>query len=216
MPRVLRLSDTGDAVSALHAALLEHEALPASCAYEVAEKRYGPATEAAVKAWQRRHGLTVDGMVGPRTWSTLEATDPPLTKHFDVVDFACRSGVPYPRLWIPGRLVSLAEMLEVIWTELERPIRITSPYRTPEYNRKVGGKPSSQHLEGRAADIVVVGLDAVVAHDAILMLSRAGKLPQLGGLGKYPPRTAPEPRKGFVHVDIRPQARPGKLARWEG
>ncbi len=32
---------------------------------------FGPTTEAMVKAFQRDHGLTVDGIVGPKTWAAL-------------------------------------------------------------------------------------------------------------------------------------------------
>jgi lysozyme len=32
---------------------------------------FGAKTEAAVKAYQKRHGLTVDGVVGPKTWAKL-------------------------------------------------------------------------------------------------------------------------------------------------
>ena len=34
-----------------------------------------------------------------------------------------------------------------------KPIGVNSGYRSPELNRAVGGKPTSQHLRGEAADI---------------------------------------------------------------
>lgn len=37
------------------------------------------------------------------------------------------------------------------------PFKITSCYRTPEHNRRVGGSPGSMHLKGRAVDIPVSG-----------------------------------------------------------
>lgn len=33
--------------------------------------KFGPKTDAAVKAWQSRNGLTADGIVGPNTWARL-------------------------------------------------------------------------------------------------------------------------------------------------
>nr|WP_323741866.1 peptidoglycan-binding domain-containing protein [Salinibacillus xinjiangensis] len=32
---------------------------------------FGPVTEKAVKKYQRRHGLKVDGLVGPKTWAMM-------------------------------------------------------------------------------------------------------------------------------------------------
>jgi len=36
--------------------------------------KFGPKTEAAVKAWQKANGLTADGMVGPGTWNKMFGT----------------------------------------------------------------------------------------------------------------------------------------------
>lgn len=33
------------------------------------------------------------------------------------------------------------------------PFRITSSFRTPEYNKRIGGSRNSMHLQGRAVDI---------------------------------------------------------------
>ncbi len=40
---------------------------------------FGPATEAALRQFQRLNGLVPDGIVGPRTWATLEAGGIPAT-----------------------------------------------------------------------------------------------------------------------------------------
>lgn len=37
------------------------------------------------------------------------------------------------------------------------PIQISSGYRSPEVNRRVGSSPGSQHVHGEAVDIVVAG-----------------------------------------------------------
>ena len=36
------------------------------------------------------------------------------------------------------------------------PVRITSAYRDPEYNAKIGGAKTSQHITGEAVDIDIV------------------------------------------------------------
>lgn len=49
-------------------------------------------------------------------------------------------------------------ILDPLRAEIKRPIVITSGYRSPAVNRKVGGAPRSQHMLGEAADIVVPGM----------------------------------------------------------
>ena len=51
----------------------------------------------------------------------------------------------------------------------EEPIVITSGYRSPEVNRKVGGAPTSNHLTGCAVDIRVYGIEQALRYAVILM-----------------------------------------------
>jgi hypothetical protein len=52
----------------------------------------------------------------------------------------------------------LALFLEDVRTVIGKPIRINSAYRSPEVNGSVGGKATSQHCLGCAADIRVPGM----------------------------------------------------------
>ena len=51
--------------------------------------------------------------------------------------------------------VELLHILEMVRAHYKQPVVILSGCRCIFYNRKVGGKPSSQHLKSRAADIRV-------------------------------------------------------------
>ena len=53
--------------------------------------------------------------------------------------------------------------------DTEEPIIITSGYRSPELNRKVGGSPTSNHLTGCAMDIRVAGIEQAMRYAVILM-----------------------------------------------
>jgi len=64
---ILRLGDRNLAVLDLQTRLAVH-GLAIAC-----DGVFGPATERAVKGFQRRSGLVVDGVAGPKTWAALTA-----------------------------------------------------------------------------------------------------------------------------------------------
>lgn len=71
--------------------------------------------------------------------------------HFRVKEFACKDGSAIT--FIDDYMVTILELLR---KELgNRPIIITSGYRTPTYNAKVGGAKYSYHMRGMAVDIRV-------------------------------------------------------------
>lgn len=139
-----------------------------------------------------------------------------VTEHFALDEFRQPSayGLPgedYPGEWIADRLIPLCQTLERIREELGAPVRILSGYRSEAYNearRQRGHQVAqfSQHMYGRAADIQVEGHTASEVHARIARLHQEGHLPHLGGLGVY---------DSFVHVDVRPQKSPDKLALWD-
>lgn len=63
-------------------------------------------------------------------------------------------------------------VLQPLRDKLGKPIIITSGYRCPRLNQAVGGVKNSQHLEGKAVDIVVNGMTisaliTFIAHSGI-------------------------------------------------
>jgi len=78
------------------------------------------------------------------------------------------------------------EKLDAIREDAGIPFRITSGYRTPEHNMKVGGVKTSAHRLGRAVDI-----QAVSGHDKFVIVQAAIRQGIMRiGIGKT-----------FVHLD---------------
>ena len=59
-----------------------------------------------------------------------------------------------PRELLPNMTQLIDRVLDPLREAYGRPIRVTSGYRCPELNRVVGGSPTSDHMQARAADIV--------------------------------------------------------------
>lgn len=88
-----------------------------------------------------------------------------LTAHFTLDELlrsqvAARCGIDNnPPGYAQINLARLAETLERVREAIgNRTIQITSGYRSPALNQRIGGSRSSAHMEGRAADIVARGM----------------------------------------------------------
>ena len=115
-----------------------------------------------------------------------------LTTNFYLSEFACNDGtsVPYD---LKDKVQALAEQLQILRDYLNEPIHINSGYRTPAYNKKIGGKPNSYHMKAMAADISVKSKTPKQLASVVEKFISNGTL-KIGGIGVY---------KGFIHVDTR-------------
>lgn len=75
-----------------------------------------------------------------------------LSHHFNRREFACRCGCGQDTVDY-----KLVEVLEKVRKWAGAPVTITSGNRCPEYNKKIGGSPTSKHMNGKAADFSVQG-----------------------------------------------------------
>ena len=110
-----------------------------------------------------------------------------LSKNFKLSELACNDGSGKV-LYVPA----LIDKLQKLRDKLGKPITIVSAYRTPEYNKKVGGAPKSQHMEGTAADIKVSGVTP-------LAVAKAAESVGFTGIGVYT-----HSGNNFTHCDVRP------------
>lgn len=115
-----------------------------------------------------------------------------LTANFSKSEFESKDGSPMP-LDVLQNIQVLAEQLQVIRNEISKPISITSGYRSPNHNARIGGAKHSFHVRGMAADIQVAGMHPMDVKKVILKLMNEGKILK-GGLKAY---------KSWTHVDTR-------------
>lgn len=119
-------------------------------------------------------------------------------RHFTIDEFKCPTEPHYPESGMNPFLLAFVDELR---DRCGFPLRVTSGYRNPQYNKSVGGASKSQHLLGNAADLT----PAQFTTKRLEKLYNIAKDMSPGGLGWYP-------NNRFVHIDVRR----GKKARWEG
>jgi zinc D-Ala-D-Ala carboxypeptidase len=117
-----------------------------------------------------------------------------LSTHFTVGEFIDPHEPDLPPTVSPR----LLQGLEKFRALLDKPVIITSGWRSTGSNREIGGSPTSQHVSGKAADITVRGVSVIDMYRTALLVPEFRE----GGIGVYP-------EENFIHVDVR-----GWRARW--
>ncbi|MBP7948906.1 MAG: DUF882 domain-containing protein [Verrucomicrobiales bacterium] len=122
------------------------------------------------------------------------------TSYFTAVRKGVRNSTPPRALW--KNIVPTLRIVDELRESFGKPCTILSSYRSPDYNKAVGGVGLSQHMEFRALDIAFDGVSPQQVYDRLIDWRSKGKF--TGGLGLYP-------GNGFVHIDTR-----GSNATWRG
>lgn len=104
-----------------------------------------------------------------------------LSTNFKVREFACNDGTD--NILIDLDMIPILQKIRDVGGR----VTINSAYRTPSYNKKVGGASNSYHTKGRAFDIVSERLSIT---DICNLANTLG----VKGIIKYP---------SFVHIDSR-------------
>jgi uncharacterized protein YcbK (DUF882 family) len=120
------------------------------------------------------------------------------SEHLSWAELACKDGTEYPHSFTLDvtRLPNLVEGFEALRQQIHQPLIVLSAYRTPQYNKLIGGASRSQHTEGRALDIrTPKGLTNRQLFDQLVNLSN---VTPIRGIGLY---------RWGCHFDVRPQTR---------
>lgn len=118
-----------------------------------------------------------------------------LSKNFSRDEFKCQCKDNCGFDTVDAELIAVLEKLRLALRNHQ--IKITSGCRCIHHNREVKGSINSYHMSGKAADIVVDGIDADDVADCLEDL-----YPDRYGIGRY---------QGRTHIDVRSTTR----ARWD-
>lgn len=115
-----------------------------------------------------------------------------LSQNFNRSEFECPCGCGYNT--VDAELIAVLEKMRKAF--IDKPIKINSGCRCVQHNAKISGAEKSQHRYGKAADIVVVGVESETVADYL-----ESTYPDQYGIGRYHERT---------HIDVR-----STVARWD-
>lgn len=107
-----------------------------------------------------------------------------ITPNFRYNEFDCKCGCSQTK-----HNTELSDKLQILRDYVGKPVIITSPYRCPAHNSKVGGASQSRHMGGNAADFIIENMD-------VWEIGKICESIGFNGIGVYD--------GGYVHVDVRP------------
>lgn len=110
--------------------------------------------------------------------------------NFSPAELACKG---------TGRImldIDALDALQRLRHRLGKPLLITSAYRSPEHNKRVGGAKNSFHMKGVAFDVQMANHDPVD-------FEKTARAEGFRGFGYYP-------KSGFMHIDTGPARTWGK------
>lgn len=114
-----------------------------------------------------------------------------ISKHFDRSEFACSCNCGFDTVDY-----ELLNVLEDVRTHFNAQLKINSAARCLNHNRSIGSKDTSQHVQAKAADIAVKGIEPRGVQNYLIR-----KYQDKYGIGRY---------DTFSHIDVR-----STKARWD-
>ncbi|MFC6286018.1 D-Ala-D-Ala carboxypeptidase family metallohydrolase [Nocardioides sp. GCM10027113] len=164
---------------------------------------YGSQTATAVRNFQSAYGLSADGVAGPQTYAKIyelqDADCSPAHFSWAEVDGGCGQG------GYSGGSVSAAtvqqNLLRAMWRAEalrhrmgDKPLVVTSGFRSKSCDASVGGSGSGQHTYGTALDLV-----GVSGSPTLCSIAQNARYAGFGGIfgPGYPNHD------DHVHVDVR-------------
>lgn len=138
-----------------------------------------------------------------------------VSEHLSLAELGCKDGTPYPILVNGLAAESLGVVFELVRAALGgHPLRINSAYRTPEYNKMVGGAANSQHVAGNAIDLSCPSDEQfpefeTKIYQTVLLYNIIADVADLAPV-KF---VQFYPNKRFVHIDVRSTDTPLRVRR---
>ncbi len=120
------------------------------------------------------------------------------------IDELCKNDKPTEAVKEQLQLL-IDNVLDPMREEYGKPVRVTSGYRSPEYNKRIGGATNSQHTKGQAADLQT-GEGKEGNKRIFDIIKKQGHFDQLIDEKNYQ----------WIHVSYNPQRQRHEILRYDG